>query len=156
APDDPFQQIHEKVSALLQLIDPSLLADLPLLIDFLGLSEPGAERLRLDPATRRDRVHGILRRLTRAAGAYQTNRPHPGIVLLEDLHWMDEGSAALTEIGIEAVRGMRLLYVVNYRPGFRARWMQSDIFQEIPLSPLRSPEADALAQCLLGDNASTA
>ena len=58
---------------MLEPMEPGLVAELPLLVDFLGLSEPGAERLRLDPTKRRKRLNGILRRLTRAAGAYQAS-----------------------------------------------------------------------------------
>jgi predicted ATPase len=122
-----------------------------LLIDFLGFSEPGTQVLRLDPTTRRERLINLFRRLFRLM---HSRFPYQAVTLLEDLHWMDDGSASLVELYAEMVQGTRLLMVVNYRPGFAVPWMTDNRYEQISLAPLGENAADLLASRLLGDDES--
>lgn len=149
--DDPPEKAREKVESQLRSFAPSLEPELPLLIDFLGLSEPGTQVLRLDPATRRERLINFFRSLFREMNS---RFPYQAVTLLEDLHWMDDGSASLIELYAEMVQGTRLLMVVNYRPDFAIPWMADSRFEQISLAPLGENAADSLACRLLGDDES--
>jgi transcriptional regulator with XRE-family HTH domain len=48
-------------------------------------------------------------------------RHQPIVLILEDLHWIDPGSAAFLLTLIDAVPGTRTLVVANFRPEYRAR-----------------------------------
>ena len=54
APDDSDERARQRIDERLRAIDPSFVADLPLLFDFLGVAEPDAARppRRCDGATR--------------------------------------------------------------------------------------------------------
>ena len=149
ASDDSPARAREKVVALLDRFDPELAAELPLLTDFLGISDPSVPREKLDPTARRARLDTLLRRLIRAAG-----RDDPAVVLLEDLHFMDSGSESLIEVLADALADTRILLLVNFRPGYTAPWMRGDRYDQISLSPLRQTAADALAARLLGNDES--
>src|SRR4029453_15601899 len=96
---------------------------------------PGA-----DPAAQRRQLFGIIARLVRALGERE-----PSVMLLEDLHWFDDGTASLVETLVEAITGTKTLLVLNFRPEFRAPWMEKASYQQLPLSPLGPA---ALAQLL--------
>jgi adenylate cyclase len=151
AADEPTARGREKIAAVLERLDPDLLIEQPLLLDFLGLADPAAPREKLDPGARRERLKGLFRRLIRLAG-----RDRPAVVLLEDLHFVDTGSESLIEVLAEALAGTRILLLVNFRPGYAAPWMRGDLYDQVSLAPLRQSAADALAVHLLGDDESVA
>jgi class 3 adenylate cyclase/tetratricopeptide (TPR) repeat protein len=153
---DAPDRAREKVVATIKTIVPELEADLPLLFDFLGLSEPGAESLRLDPTTRRERLIRATARLWR--GAWKNIwGPTMTVLILEDLHWVDAGSASLIEAFIETLPGKtQRLVVINSRPEYAASWMKGERYEQISLSPLGQTDADALVGRLLGSDASVA
>lgn len=149
-PDDTAERARQRIATKLREIGADLGADLPLLFDFLGIGDPATAPAKLDPTARRERLHGLFRRLVRTAGA------SPAVILLEDLHFLDSGSESLLEVLAEALPGTRLLLAVNFRPGYAARWMQGDHYDQISLGPLRTAAADTLAARLLGSDESVA
>ena len=150
SPDDSAEQAREKVEQHLKQIAPDFEAELPLFVDFLGLSELGVELPQLDPAIRRERLIGLFRRLIRGIRAARAVIALPRVILLEDLHWVDTGSASLIEVMVETLHGARTLVIVNYRPGYDAPWMHGDRYDHISLLPLHASTAEALAARLLG------
>jgi class 3 adenylate cyclase len=151
APGETPARAREKIAAGLERIDQSLTPDLPLLVDFLGLADPGQPRETSDPTARRERLNTFFRRLARLAG-----RETAAVILLEDLHFMDSGSESLIEVLADALSGTRLLLLVNFRPGYAAPWMRGDRYDQLALPPLRQSAADDLAQHLLGADESVA
>ncbi|MBS0517210.1 MAG: AAA family ATPase [Proteobacteria bacterium] len=151
ASDEEPGHAREKIAARLQSLGPELSAELPLLLDFLGLADGAAPAEKLDPAARRDRLNGLLRRLVQLA-----SRDTPAVLLLEDLHFMDSGSESLIEILAETLAGTHILLLVNFRPGYAASWMRGDHYDQIALAPLRLNAASAVAQEALGPDESVA
>ncbi|NQW53609.1 MAG: AAA family ATPase [Rhodospirillales bacterium] len=147
APDDPAARAREKITTALDQFGPEMAAELSLLLDFLGLNEPGAPHEKLDPAARRERLNILLRRLVRSA-----SRNAPAVLLVEDLHFLDSGSESLLEVLAETLTGTRILLLVNFRPGYTAPWMKVEHYEQISLTPLRQSAADALTLHLLGDD----
>ncbi|MDG2571213.1 hypothetical protein P7L87_27030, partial [Vibrio parahaemolyticus] len=60
----------------------------------------------------------------------------PCAIILEDLHWLDEGSESFLEVLCGSIVGSHALMVVNYRPSYRAPWMERDGFQLLELNDL--------------------
>jgi adenylate cyclase len=148
APDESAERARARIARHIERYAPSFAADLPLLLDFLGLADRAIGRLKLDPAAREERLNDLFRRLVRAAGANQ-----PLVMLIEDLHWMDTGSESLIEVLVGALPGTRILLLVNYRPGYSPPW-RSEQYDQIALMPLRGSVADSLASRLLGNDES--
>ena len=90
-----------------------------------------------------------MRRVVQAGG-----QGAPGITLLEDLHWFDEGSETFLEEWVDALAGTPNLLIVNFRPEYRADWMQSSHYQQIPLEPLGPGAIRELLGHLLGTDPS--
>lgn len=149
--DDEPAEAREKIAAACRQLDSGLADDLPLIVDFLGLADASQPRPGIEPAARRERLHGFFRRLVRLASRHQ-----PAVLLVEDLHFLDSGSDSILEVVADALAGTRLLLLVNFRPGYAAAWMRIENYEQISLSPLRGTAADELARRLLGDDGSVA
>jgi len=142
---------REKVAGRLLLLDESFREDLPLVFEFHGVPDPERPAPELDAELRQRRLFAVLRRLVREGG-----RGEVGIQLLEDLHWLDGGSAAFLEQWVDALAGTRNLLLVNFRPEYHAAWMQRSWYQQLPLSPLGPEATRELLRELLGSDSSVA
>lgn len=81
-------------------------------------------------------------------------RQGPLLLLLDDLHWADDGSLDLVHHWWRELAGRPLAIVVLARPALRQRrpdWpMEGSGVQQIELGPLGADDADALVDALLG------
>jgi class 3 adenylate cyclase/tetratricopeptide (TPR) repeat protein len=140
---------RRKIAGTVTLLDASLEGALPLLLDFLGVSDPSLPPPDLDPEARQRQLVGLVQRLVRARPARE-----PALLLVEDLHWLDGGSETFVEALVESVAGTHSLLVVNFRPEYHAPWMQRSWYQQLPLAPLGAAAIDELLAELLGQGAS--
>lgn len=117
--------------------------DHALLADFLGVADPRVQLPSLNPRARHARLLAIVRQLVR--------QPDNGTILLlmEDLHWLDEASMDFVSMLVEAVVGTRILLVLNYRPMFRADWQTAAHFQRIELTELSSEDTSHIVRELI-------
>ncbi len=84
------------------------------------------------------------------------SRRAPVVTLLEDLHWFDSGSEAFLEVLVETATTTRSLLVLNFRPEYRAGWMQKSYYQQLPLQPLTAESVGEMLRDLLGTDPSLA
>ena len=122
-----------------------------LLLEFLGLADPLRPAPKLDPRALKVQLLDLVRTLVRA-------RPDdtPTVVLIEDLHWIDAASEEFVEALADAVVGTATLFVVNYRPGFAAAFMQRSHYRQIVMPPLAWADANRLLREYFGEDPSLA
>ena len=142
---DDDQVARERIAGRLLLLDPAFGEDLPLVFDFLGVPDPERPAPSLNPEGRQRQLLDTVRRLVHAHG-----RREAAINLLEDLHWIDGGSAVFLEALVEAIPGSRSLTVLNVRPEYEAEWMSKPYYQELSLVPLGPNAANELLCDLIG------
>jgi class 3 adenylate cyclase/tetratricopeptide (TPR) repeat protein len=147
---DPPQSAREKIAGRLLLLDESLRDDLPIFFDLLGVPDPERPQPPMDPDTLERRAYAALRAIVRA----DAQREKPDILLFEDLHWLDAATDGYLAQIVEAQETVRGLIVVNFRPEYRAAWMQSPSFLRLPLAPLGEEAVRELLADLLGGDAS--
>jgi len=138
---------HQVASAIMTL--PDAQDHLPLLLDFVGLSDAGHPAPKLDPAVRNARLLELMRHIVRSG-----RRSESAVILIEDLHWIDPASADFIEAMADAAAGTTTMLLLNYRPGYQADWMQRAHFREVVLAPLDRADMDRLLESLLGADAS--
>jgi class 3 adenylate cyclase/tetratricopeptide (TPR) repeat protein len=148
-PHDADQAVREKVAGRVLLLDESLRESLPLLFDFMGVPDPERPAPRLDPEARQRRLYSMVGDLLRARAARE-----PTVVLLDDLHWFDTSSDAFLEEIARIIPDTRALLVVNFRPEYRADWMEAPFYRAIDLAPLGPDAARELLDELLGTDPS--
>jgi class 3 adenylate cyclase/tetratricopeptide (TPR) repeat protein len=123
----------------------------PLLLDFLGLSDPAHPAPRLDSAARKERLLNFVRQLL-----HSRPRDEVVLILVEDLHWIDAASEEFVATMVDAIVGTKTMLLLNFRPGLLSPWMQRSHYRQISLSPLESEDAAALLRDLLGNDPSVA
>jgi class 3 adenylate cyclase/tetratricopeptide (TPR) repeat protein len=142
---------RKRLSEGLAAHDESVRDSLPLLFDFLGMPDPDHPAPRIDPEARQRQLIDLVRRVVPARRPNDTT-----VLLLEDLHWFDGGSAAFVEPLVEALQGTRTLVLLNFRPEYRAPWIGKSFYHQMPVSPLASESIGLLLDALLGSDPSLA
>ncbi len=142
---------RERIAGRLLLLDQGFAEALPLVFDFLGVSDPQRPPPRIDPEARQRQMFDVVRRVMQARGQKETQ-----LILLEDLHWFDGGSAAYLEPLIDAAVGTCTQVLLNFRPEYQAPWMGKSYYHQLPLSPLGPDAIRELLDALLGNHPSTA
>jgi DNA-binding SARP family transcriptional activator len=131
-------------SAPLGCLAPGLRAELAPLLPELGKARPAADRTRLFDA------------VARALAAFAASAPTT--VILDDLHWSDEASAALLHFAARALAGSRVLLACSARGGELADnpaalrlvrgLARNPRVREIALGPLDEGATAALARAV--------
>ena len=148
---DDGKTVREKMAGKLLLLDDQFKESLPILFDFVGVPDPEKPGPKIDPEAAQRQLFGLIKQLIQVEGKRQ-----PGLILIEDLHWIDAGSAAFLDALIEAMPGSPGLLLVNFRPEYHAGWMKKSYYQQFPLLPLGSEAIAELLGHLLGKDSSLA
>ena len=146
--EDDSRVAREKIAGRLLLIDEAFRETLPVLFGFLGVEDPDHPRRRWARSARARAVRAIGRLVHARADE------GGGVVLVEDLHWLDPGSEAFLAHLIESLPGTRTLAIVNFRPEYGADWMKRSFYERLPLLPLSGDAIAALVRDLIGDDTS--
>jgi class 3 adenylate cyclase/tetratricopeptide (TPR) repeat protein len=146
---DTPELARERIETTMLALDPGFEKDLPLLFDFLGVPDPERPLAQLDPDNRQRRLIELVGRTIRARSRHES-----AVLVVEDLHWIDDASAAFLEAVVEAAAGTRTLLVTTYRPEYRAAWTRQEPHSELSLAPLDSEASGALLTDLLGSDPS--
>ncbi len=136
APHDEPAVARERIASRFASIGPAE-ADLAILNEFFGVGTAHTVHT-LGPRARQARLVTMLKELLRAEAAIER------VILIEDLHWLDEASEEFVSVLVEAVAGTRTLLVLNYRPTYRAPWSALAHFEQIELAELAESDMDAL------------
>lgn len=145
AEGDPERIVREKIAGRALLLDPEFGEELPVLFDFLGVPDPDRPAPQLSAEARQRALRGIVCRLVRAP-----KRREPIVTVIEDLHWVDAGSAAMLGDLFDAVEGTQTLVVVNFRPEYERTWTGPPDYREIALEPLGFADTAELLADLAG------
>ena len=145
---DDDRTAREKISDRLLLLDEDFRDVLPVLFEFFGVPDPDRPAPQLDPEVKQQQLFAVLRKVVQGAD------PRIGqfVTLIEDLHWMDSGSAAFLEEWVEAVGGTASFLLVTFRPEFSPGWTSKSYYRQIQLAPLGREAVRELVDDLLGSD----
>jgi adenylate cyclase len=147
--NEPEQLAREKIAGRALLLDPGFSDDLPLMFDFLGVPDPERSVPQMSAEARQRSLGGIVCRLVNAPTRRKTL-----VLLIEDLHWIDEGSSTMLAGLIDSIAGTNTLAVLNYRPEYTPAWASSDAYRGISLAPLARADTGELLRDLAGQDPS--
>ncbi|MEX0803151.1 MAG: AAA family ATPase, partial [Candidatus Binatia bacterium] len=111
------------------------------------LSELIKKFQKLEPQQRRRLTFEALKRVL-----IRESLKQPVLLLMEDLHWIDNETQAFLDHLVESLPMARLLLLVNHRPGYSHTWADKSYYTQIRVDPLPPGGAEELLQFLLGDN----
>jgi len=138
------QTARERLRDRLNDADPE---DLLLFEDLLGIADPNAPLLAIDPDARR-------RRLTALLSAASLARETPAVYVVEDAHWIDEVSESMIADFLTVIPQTPSLVLTSYRPEYEGALARIHGAQTIALAPLSNSETTALVFELLGPDPS--
>jgi class 3 adenylate cyclase/tetratricopeptide (TPR) repeat protein len=143
--DDSDQRIKERVIDGVEQVGLDAAAIAPYLSSLL-LGRMDDEMLQeLAPEARRKQTFEALRALLLAS-----SRRQPLVLVVEDLHWLDQPSEAfLTFLG-DSLGAAPLMLLVTYRPGYQHRWVEKSYYSRVTLQPLSEAESGTLIASVLG------
>jgi predicted ATPase len=105
----------------------------------------------MEVRVKRQRTLDALRRVLLAEALRQ-----PLVLIVEDLHWIDEQTQALLDLLVESVPAARGLILFNYRPEYRHNWTNKSYYTQIRLNPLSEADGTTMLAALLGEGAELA
>jgi adenylate cyclase len=146
---DSEQLAREKIAGRSLLLDPTFADDLPLVFDFLGVPDPERPVPKMNPEGRGRALGAFLCRLVGNPARRKTL-----VLIVEDLHWIDEGSQTMLHGLIEGMEGTPTLVLVNYRPEHSPAWSASPHYETIALQPLDRADTAKLLRDLAGEHPS--
>lgn len=141
---DSEDQIIAKVDAGSQKWDAAPRATVPYLKYLLSV-DPGDEAVAgMDPMERRAGILDALRALLS-----QESRERSLVVVIEDLHWVDEKSQEAISAMVDAIQSMPVFMVLTYRPGYAHGLGDRTYYSRLALSQLAAEEGAAIAERVL-------
>jgi adenylate cyclase len=72
------------------------------------------------------------------------------MLVIEDLHWIDDGSNAMLAELVASIEETNTLAVMNFRPEYSPPWRDSEAYAEISLEPLAREDTRKLLRDLAG------
>jgi class 3 adenylate cyclase/tetratricopeptide (TPR) repeat protein len=140
--------IATRIREALVALDAALEPDVPALLAVLGVPSDDRQWEQLDPPQRRERVLEALRRLL-----LRLALDRPVLLIVEDLHWIDDGTQEVLDTLVDAVPTSRILLLVNYRPEYGHGWAGKSFYTQVRLDPLPADASSDFLDCLLGADA---
>jgi class 3 adenylate cyclase len=144
--DDDERTRREKVTGRVLALDRSLEDALPYLYGLLGLSDDNHRIADIEAQTRKRRSLDAVKRILLRESLNQ-----PLMIILEDLHWVDEETQAFLNLLAESIGTARILLLVNYRPEYSHQWNSKTYYTQLRLDPLGLESADEMLSAMLGD-----
>ena len=149
----PISETDERQEAVIkQLRDIGVEEDTQaIVLELLGLIKQSNQKGNADPSIRKARLTRFICDLVR-----QGENARPGVVLVEDLHWLDSASMEILDAMVDAAYGSKTMLLLNFRPGWVCDWMQRSHYRAINLDPLNSAVIGDLLVHTLGEDKSLA
>ena len=144
APDTAADSIRRTVEQQLLALDAGFASAVPLVLEILGIGDSGQRPARATPQTAT-----FMRRFFRLQSTSQ-----PGVLFLDDAHWIDRASDELVQVIAASVRGTQTLLLANFRPEYKPAWIGGSHYHQLALSPLGEEASRELVRDLLGSDGS--
>jgi class 3 adenylate cyclase/tetratricopeptide (TPR) repeat protein len=96
--------------------------------------------LEKDPIARRAGIFDALRH-----SAVQNTRDRPAVLVVEDLHWVDESSQDALRAVVDVIASVPILMILTHRPGYNQPLGERAHFSRIALGHLPPEESQAMA-----------
>ncbi len=143
APGEPDEDAHARIARLVHMEPDQIDAEYPLLCRLLSVGTHLGETMPPED---------LKRETFRAVGnlVIGTSQYQPVVLILEDLHWIDEPSRELLEMCVGRLARAQVLSLVSHRPDFQASWRTSAALTQITLRPLLDDDVMRIARTVAG------
>jgi class 3 adenylate cyclase/tetratricopeptide (TPR) repeat protein len=130
------QEIKEKVTKGLRLIEVDEVSILSCLLEFLSVKDSGIDQISMSPEGRKERMIEAIKQIF-----LKGSETRPLIIAIEDLHWMDKSSEDVIKDLLGIISGSRVLLIFTYRLEFVHTWGSWSYHNQITLNRLSNRES---------------
>jgi len=140
--DEPT--IIEKIQRGIAALGPDVADTEPYLRALLAVDPGDATLAAKDASARRFATFDALKRLMLA-----TAPRRPMVVLVEDLHWIDQGSEEFLNFIVDALATAPILVLCTFRPPYRPPFRERGYITRLALQPLSRDQTAEMATAIL-------
>jgi len=144
---DTSTVVATRVRETLAALDDALVRHVPALLAVLGVPSDDRQWEQLDPPQRREAVLEAIRHLL-----LRLALDRPVVLVVEDLHWIDEGTQEVLDALVDALATARILLLVNHRPEYHHGWAGKSFYAQLRLEPLPADVSAGFLDTLLGSD----
>ncbi len=141
---DNDSDIINKINNGTQSWEHTVRSTIPYLRFLLNVDPGDPVVMRMDAMERRVHIFDSLRALL-----IQESRKRPVVVIVEDLHWVDEQSEAALTAFVELVVTVPVLLIFTYRPGYVSSLGDRSYFHRITLNHITPDKSGLLIEGIL-------
>jgi class 3 adenylate cyclase/predicted ATPase len=146
ARDDTPQAKLDKIDVMLAQ-SPTSIEDAALIAEMLSVPNDGRyPALDLTPAQRRQRTMEAL-----IAQMEALTRRNPLLMIFEDAHWADPTSLEVLDRLAHAVRTLRVLLIVTFRPNFEPPWIGRPYVTALTINRLGRRDIELMIDSVVGN-----
>ena len=87
---------------------------------------------------------------------FLTSQKRPVLMILEDLHWMDDASREMIALAVTQMHSARITLVVSHRPDYQPTWRSTAALTYLRLRPLADDDVRAIMRTVAGGRLPTA
>lgn len=136
-PDDPPEHVRDKVAEKVRPWDPQLDGMFPWLCRILSVTADNAPELS-DEEMKRGTFEAM------GALIQHTTELGPAIMLIEDLHWMDDPSREMLYAAAAQMFAWPFMILVSHRPDFHPVWLSPPVLTQLNLRRLSDDSINAI------------
>jgi class 3 adenylate cyclase/predicted ATPase len=149
--DDSPAVRRDKIRREVMALDKCLATSLTYLYALSGASAASDQIVEIDGQTRRSRILEAITKIILTQSLKQ-----PIVVVVEDLHWIDQESQALLNLLADNIPNARIVLLVSYRTEYQHQWSGSRYFGELRLGGLGVESTEAMLAAIIGSAAELA
>jgi class 3 adenylate cyclase/tetratricopeptide (TPR) repeat protein len=140
---DSIEEMNRKVEARLGTPGEAVYCEYPLLCRLIAGPVGGSNGFSPEELKRQtfDAVADLV---------MHESRQRPVVMIVEDLHWIDEPSRELIEMAVGRLARARVMVLVSHRPDFQPHWKTTAAVTQLNLRPLPDEDLGRILQGLVG------
>ncbi|NQU65295.1 MAG: AAA family ATPase, partial [SAR324 cluster bacterium] len=146
--DNTEEQIRQKLEAGLLILKMEITRALPYLLELFNIKESG-----IDPSIKTPDLinEQIVKTLLQVI--IKRSEITPLVLIVEDLHWIDDSSEKLLLKLLEIVAGSRIMIVYTFRPEYKKNWPNKTYLNQLNLNRFSNRESTLMLANLIGEEA---
>ena len=144
-PNDPDEVINDRINTITDAFGEDFRASVPFLRSLMSIDPDDPAVGRLDPKLRRVAMFEAVARFFHGMA-----RIRPLVVVLEDLHWMDQATGEFLTLMTERLVAGRMLLCVTHRTGYLLPFTPAIFGTQLTLANVSRGDSAAIGSAVLG------
>ena len=142
--DDREYIVKKKIKEKTSSFSKNLENNFPAFQDLLSVKVDDEKYLKLEPKDKREKIFESIRDLF-----ISVSQKKPLILVIEDLHWIDEATEAFLDYLIEWIAKTSIMLVLLYRTEYHHQWNSKTYYHKIGLDQLGTDSSAELIRAML-------